>query len=179
MIEPFGEDAFAAGVDRTAEATTAAVNLQVTAEGLAIDAAGDFDYRARRGRLEYDFSRTPGSESLTGVDTVYSRGQVYMRLGAGERPWIHADLASAHEDLRNFTEAAGLEAPPPSWPRSPPSTSPTARGRSPSCAGRPPSRRSGRRRSSTCRRGGTGAGSRPRGACRSWATCWTGYWSSN
>jgi hypothetical protein len=113
VIQPFGEDAFAAGVDRTAEAATAALNLQVTAEGIAFDAAGDFDYRARRGQLEYDFSRTPGSEALTGIDTVYSRGQVYMRLGAGERPWIHADLATAHEDLQKFTEAAGLDAPPP------------------------------------------------------------------
>ncbi|HEX5780590.1 MAG TPA: hypothetical protein VFX80_01650 [Solirubrobacteraceae bacterium] len=113
VIQPFGEDAFAAGVDRTAEAATAAVNVRVTADDLAFDAAGDFDYRAGQGSLQYDFSRTPGSESLTGIDTVYSRGQVYMRLGAGARPWIHADLATAHEDLANFTEAAGLDAPPP------------------------------------------------------------------
>lgn len=99
VIQPFGGDALAAGVDRTSEAATAAINVQVTSGDLAFDAAGDFDYRARQGLLHYDYSRTPGGEGLTDVEVVYSRGQAYIKLGPEERPWIHVDLKTVEDDL--------------------------------------------------------------------------------
>jgi hypothetical protein len=109
VIQPFGEDALAAGVDRTSDAATAAINVQVTSGDLAFDAAGDFDYRSQQGLLRYDFSRTPGAEGLSDVEVVYSRGEAYMKLAQGERPWIHVDLATVKQDLADLgAEAQGV-----------------------------------------------------------------------
>ena len=111
VISPFGEDALAAGIDQTAGAGTAAINVRVTGPDVAFDAAGDFDYRTRRALLNYDFSRTPGSESLTDVEAVFSRDQAYLKLGEGKRPWVHVDLRTANDDLAEFAEATGTEVP--------------------------------------------------------------------
>jgi hypothetical protein len=103
VITPFGDDALAAGIDRTTGAGSAAIDVVFESGDLRFEAAGDFDYRARRGLLHYDYSGNPGSESLTDVEVVYSRGHAYMKLGEGRRPWIHADLATAEEDLEEYT----------------------------------------------------------------------------
>ena len=111
IISPLGDDALAAGIDRTAGAGSAAVDIVFDSDDVSFDATGDFDYRSRRALLRYDYSRTPGAESLTDVEVVYTRDQAYMRLGAGRRPWIHADLATAEEDLAEFAEAVGGDVP--------------------------------------------------------------------
>jgi hypothetical protein len=112
VIQPFGEDAFAASVDRTTEAATAAINIRYEStpeSGAAVEftAAGEFDYRARRGSLRYDFSGT----DLQGVEVRFADRQVYLKLTeAGD--WIHADLDTAREQIADYAEAAGLEEPP-------------------------------------------------------------------
>ena len=111
IISPLGDDALAAGIDRTAGAGSASVDIVYDSGDISFDATGDFDYRSRRGLLRYDYSRTPGSESLSDVEVVYTRGQAYMKLGAGRRPWIHADLGTAEEDLAEFAEAVGGDVP--------------------------------------------------------------------
>ncbi len=111
VIQPFGADALAASADRTAEAATAAVNLRYeTDDGVAFRADGDFDYRADRGSLRYDFSGTEGAGDLRGIEAVFAGREVYLRLAGGQK-WIHADLDAAGEQLADFAEADGDEPP--------------------------------------------------------------------
>jgi hypothetical protein len=114
VIQPFGEDAFAAGVDRTAEATTSAVNIRYratpeNAPAVEFAAAGEFDYRAGRGRLVYDFG---GASAPGDVEVLFAGRDVYLGLGDGG-DWVHANLDTAAEEVANYAELAGLDAPPP------------------------------------------------------------------
>jgi hypothetical protein len=116
VISPFGEDAFAAGVDRTTEAASAAVNIRYEAtpeNGPAIMFAADgaFDYRAGRGALRYDFSGTEGSDELGDVEVRFAGRQVYLKLADGSK-WIHADLDKAREQVADYAEDAQLDAAP-------------------------------------------------------------------
>lgn len=119
VIQPTGEDALAASVDRFAEAETAAVALHVVSEpdgakATEFDATGEFDYRSGYGRFRYDFSATGGGSELDSVEVRFRRRHAYMRLGGDRRrPWIHADLATAHAQVEDYARAAGLGAPPP------------------------------------------------------------------
>jgi hypothetical protein len=116
VIQPFGEDAFAAGVDRTTEAGTAAIALRYesrpeTGAPIAFSASGAFDYRARRGVLRYDFSDSGGAGALRDVEVRFADRDVYLKLpGAGD--WVHADLDVAREQLADYAEATGRDAPP-------------------------------------------------------------------
>ena len=112
VISPFGEDALAAGVDRTAEAATAAINVRYestpqSGPAVAFTAAGEFDYRAGRGRLRYDFSEA----GLQGVEVRFADRDVYLKL-AGAGAWVHADLDTAREEIADAANAAGLDDPP-------------------------------------------------------------------
>lgn len=115
VIQPFGEDAFAAGVDRTTDAGSAAVTLRYESQPqagppIAFDAAGDFDYRRRRGALRYDFE---GAGGLRDVEVRFADSDIYMKVpGAGD--WVHADLEVAREQVADYAEAAGRRGPPPS-----------------------------------------------------------------
>lgn len=113
VIQPFGEDAFAAGVDHTTDAGSAAIALRYesrpeTGPPIAFAATGDFDYRTRRGALRYDFD---GADGLRDVEVRFADRDIYMNLpGAGA--WVHADLEVAREQVADYAEAAGRDGPP-------------------------------------------------------------------
>lgn len=119
VIQPVGENALAAGADRFVEAETAAI--AVTFESTArearateFDAEGQIDYRTGYGRFFYYYSATARESPLNRVEVRFRRGHVYMRLGPDpRRPWVHADLAHAHEQIEDYALAAGLDAPGP------------------------------------------------------------------
>ena len=116
VIQPFGEDAFAAGVDHTTEAGTAAITLRYESQPesgapIAFSAAGAFDYRARRGALRYDFSDSEGAGDLRDVEVRFADRDVYLKL-TENGDWIHADLDVAREQIADFAEATGRDAPP-------------------------------------------------------------------
>jgi hypothetical protein len=111
VIHPFGEeDALASGVRKTSEAATAAVTVHFSAGGQhprQFDADGVFDYRTGWARFDYEFGDEPR------VEARMHRGDIYIRLPrAGARPWVHANLADAREQLEDYAAAAGLPAPP-------------------------------------------------------------------
>jgi hypothetical protein len=113
VIQPFGEDALAASIDRTTEAATAAINVSYatspeSGQPVRFDAAGAFDYRAGRGQLRYDFSDTAGGDQLRDVEVRFDGRQVYMRLTEGG-DWIHADLDTAREEIAEYAEVAGRD----------------------------------------------------------------------
>jgi hypothetical protein len=117
VVQPFGEDALAASVDRTTEAATAAINIRyaTTPESgppVRFDAAGAFDYRAGRGELRYDFSDTAGGDALRDVEVRFAGRQVYLKLTEGG-DWIHADLDTAREEVAEYAQVAGRDAAPP------------------------------------------------------------------
>ena len=116
VISPFGEDAFAAGVNRTTEAGTAATTIRYASQpkdgaAVAFTAAGAFDYRARRGELAYDFAGGEGAGELGEVAVRFVDRDVYLRL-TEEGGWVHANLDTAREQVADYAEAAGLDAPP-------------------------------------------------------------------
>jgi hypothetical protein len=116
VIQPFGEDALAAGVERTSEAATATVNVRYESsppegQAIAFTAAGEFDYRARRGRMDYEF--TEGAGALDRVEAVFAERDLYLSLPGGGDTWLHADLDVAAEQIADRAKAARAEAPPP------------------------------------------------------------------
>ena len=111
VISPFGQDAFAAGVDRTSEAGTAAITVRYASAGVAFTASGAFDYRARRGALRYDFSGSQGAGELRDVEVRFAGRDVYLKLSE-DGDWVHADLDTAGEQVADYAEAAGVDSPP-------------------------------------------------------------------
>ena len=108
VISPFGEDALAAGVDRTTEAGTAAITIRFASPAVSFTAAGGFDYRARRGALRYAFE---GADDLRDVEVRFAGRDVYLKL-TEEGDWVHANLDTAREQVADYAEAAGLDSPP-------------------------------------------------------------------
>jgi hypothetical protein len=109
VIGPVGDnDALAQSVQRTSEATTAAVAVTFKARDRAFDATGDFDYRSGWGRFRYDFGDGSGP-----IEARLHAGDVYINLPElGSQPWIHANLATAHDELADWAKAAGKPSPP-------------------------------------------------------------------
>jgi hypothetical protein len=109
VIQPFGgDDAFAAGVQRTSEATTSAIAVQFRARDRSFDATGDFDYQSGWGRFNYELG-----DQAQAVQARLHGGDIYIHLPElRSKPWIHADLATAHDELADYAEAAGQSAPP-------------------------------------------------------------------
>jgi hypothetical protein len=108
VIDKSDGDALAAGAGKTSEAGTAYVDLQFTggAEGdvqRAFEAHGQYDYRARRGQLVYDFSATPGAEQLTDVPVIYAGRHAYVQVGNGR--WVHVNLATARDEVSDAAAA--------------------------------------------------------------------------
>lgn len=108
LIHPFGGDALAAGVAQTSDAGTAHVNLTYNGKGQTFDAVGDFDFRAHRGLMRYDYSATPGAEQFDDVPIVFWGGHAYERLG---RTWVRFDPATAQKLLADAAAAQGKAAP--------------------------------------------------------------------
>lgn len=108
LIHPFGGDALAAGASRTSDAGTAHMNLSYNGRGQTFDAAGDFDFRAHRGLLRYDYSATPGAEAYDDVPIVFWGRHAYERLG---RTWVRFDPDTAQKMLSDAAAAQGKPAP--------------------------------------------------------------------
>jgi hypothetical protein len=120
VIHPFGGNALAEAAERTQDAATAAITVRFASEDkagtrTAFDATGEYDYSAGRGRLRYDFADTPGVKGLKGVEARFHGQQVYLRLGGRKavRPWVHADLATAQDQLAEFAASEGRSVPSP------------------------------------------------------------------
>jgi hypothetical protein len=109
LIHPFGGDALAQGATRTGDAGTAHVDLAFKGAGRSFTGQGDFDYRAHRGVMQYDFSSTPGAESLDDVAVVFLGSHAYLGLG---RRWVRFDIATAQKLLADAAAVNGGEAPP-------------------------------------------------------------------
>jgi hypothetical protein len=117
VIHPFGDDALASAIKHI-DASTAAIVLKFTprdpaGKQTAFDATGEFDYSAGRGRLHYEFADAIGAGGRHDVEARFHGRQVYLELGSSKakRPWVHADLAVAHQQLATFAAMAGRDAP--------------------------------------------------------------------
>jgi hypothetical protein len=107
IINPVGDDALAASVEKTS-ATTAAIAMSFDGAGRSFDAKGDVDYTTGWTRFHYD---VPGGTA----DVLQHRNDVYLNIHRpelGDKPWIHADLATAHDDMAAYAKATGAKAPP-------------------------------------------------------------------
>jgi hypothetical protein len=120
IISPaHSQDAVAKGIETTRDASSSELTLQVDvarppggAEEIAFSAEGVFDYQSRRGRLQYDFSRTAGLGSATAVQAVFVDDVLYMRLPplpgvSPRRPWIKVDLTHLDKLLANIRAVSG------------------------------------------------------------------------
>jgi hypothetical protein len=108
LIHPFGGDALAAGASHTSDAGTAHVNLSYNGKGQTFTSQGDFDYRAHRGLMHYDFSNTPGAENLDDVPIVFWGSHAYERIG---QAWVRFDPRTADKLLADAAAALGKPAP--------------------------------------------------------------------
>jgi hypothetical protein len=109
LIHPFGGDALAQSATRTGDAGTSHVDLTFKSGDRVFSAQGDFDYRAHRGSMNYDFSGTPGMQSLDDIGVVFWGDHAYMRFGD---KWVRFDPATAQKLLADSAAAQGRPAPP-------------------------------------------------------------------
>jgi hypothetical protein len=113
LIHPCGGDALAQGATRTGDAGTAHVDLAFTGAGRSFTGQGDFDYRAHRGAMHYDFSGTPGAEALDDVAVIFWGSHAYLGLGGGKGTnWVRFDVATAQKLLADTAAAQGAKPPP-------------------------------------------------------------------
>jgi hypothetical protein len=112
LISPFGgEDAIAKSVEKTRDASTSEVAIDVRigkpADGSApfyYTGEGEFDHETGHGRLTLDFSDTPGMESASAVDTILRGQVVYFRGPRGEGvpsggAWLKVDVVDVADRL--------------------------------------------------------------------------------
>jgi hypothetical protein len=119
LISPFGgEDAIAKSLDKTLDASSSEVVIGVRigapaggGEAISYTGEGTFDHESGSGHLFLDFSRTPGLEAASNVETIMRGGIVYFRGpggagdSAGGRTWLRVDLAEVAERLARLEEA--------------------------------------------------------------------------
>lgn len=108
------EAAIASGVAKTADASTFRLRYTTTTTPRSdpggkstIVGDGEFDYRAGRGRMEFDLSRSAGNEALSSVIVVFNGPTFYFRETRPrpggfefkpETPWARVTFAEVQRD---------------------------------------------------------------------------------
>jgi hypothetical protein len=123
IIHPAGQDALAAAARHT-QATTASIVIRFASTGgsgapVAFDAHGRYDLAGGRAILHYDVdAAAAGGNALNDVEVRIAGHQAYLRLAgplATARRWVHADLATARQQIADYAAAAGVTRTPPEF----------------------------------------------------------------
>jgi hypothetical protein len=93
-----GSDALGAAVDKTIDAGSSRVTLEMSGEGenpFSFSGAGEMDFRRSRGRLNYDYSAMGGPSEVEAIivgSTFYFRPADRSRLPEG-KTWVRVSIS--------------------------------------------------------------------------------------